>query len=94
MLLRRDPHLRRGALETILDLMIERKTGVEDPDGDPGGRRDPRRADPAQVRHRRISHIYVGVESTQQSTLDLYHKDIKVNESKKAIDLIQPARQW
>jgi anaerobic magnesium-protoporphyrin IX monomethyl ester cyclase len=30
----------------------------------------------------------VGVESTNQSTLNLYHKDLKVSESKKAIDLI------
>jgi anaerobic magnesium-protoporphyrin IX monomethyl ester cyclase len=35
-----------------------------------------------------VSHVYVGVESTSQTTLDLYQKDIKVNESKKAIELI------
>ncbi|MFV2071543.1 MAG: radical SAM protein [Thermoanaerobaculales bacterium] len=35
-----------------------------------------------------ISHIYVGVESTSQSTLDLYKKDIKVEESRRAIELI------
>jgi anaerobic magnesium-protoporphyrin IX monomethyl ester cyclase len=35
-----------------------------------------------------ISHVYVGVESTSQSTLNLYQKDIKVADSKRAIDLI------
>jgi anaerobic magnesium-protoporphyrin IX monomethyl ester cyclase len=35
-----------------------------------------------------ISHVYVGVESTAQSKLNLFQKDIKVAESKRAIDLI------
>lgn len=35
-----------------------------------------------------VSHIYVGVESAEQATLDLYRKDTKVAESKRAIDLI------
>ena len=35
-----------------------------------------------------ISHVYLGVESTRQSTLNLYHKDLKVAESKRAIDLV------
>ena len=74
--------------EAILDLMIERKTGVEilmETRVDDVIRDE--RILPKYVKAG-ISHIYVGVESTSQSTLDLYHKDIKVNESKKAIDLI------
>ncbi|MBI1810758.1 MAG: cobalamin B12-binding domain-containing protein [Nitrospirae bacterium] len=35
-----------------------------------------------------IAHIYAGVESTSQETLDRFKKDIKVEESKLAIDLI------
>jgi anaerobic magnesium-protoporphyrin IX monomethyl ester cyclase len=74
--------------EAILDLMIERRTGVEilmETRVDDVIRDE--RILPKYV-EAGISHIYVGVESTNQSTLDLYHKDIKVNESKKAIDLI------
>jgi anaerobic magnesium-protoporphyrin IX monomethyl ester cyclase len=35
-----------------------------------------------------VSHVYLGVESTSQATLDLYKKDLKVADSKKAIDFI------
>ncbi|MFA4827784.1 MAG: radical SAM protein, partial [Thermodesulfovibrionales bacterium] len=35
-----------------------------------------------------IDHIYVGVEATTQETLDIFKKDIKVEQSKKALDLI------
>ena len=35
-----------------------------------------------------VDHIYVGVESTSQETLDIFHKNIKVEESKKALELI------
>lgn len=35
-----------------------------------------------------IAHIYAGVESTSQETLDRFKKDIKVEESRLAIDLI------
>lgn len=35
-----------------------------------------------------VSHIYVGVESTEQATLDLYKKDTSVAQSKRAIELI------
>jgi anaerobic magnesium-protoporphyrin IX monomethyl ester cyclase len=72
----------------ILDLLVERKTGVEllmETRVD-----DILRDEPIlhQYKDAGISHVYLGVESTSQSTLNLYHKDIKVAESKKAIDLI------
>jgi len=35
-----------------------------------------------------IRHIYVGVEAADQETLDLYKKDTKIAESKRAIELI------
>jgi len=35
-----------------------------------------------------VVHIYVGVEATSQHTLDQFKKGIKIEESKKAIDLI------
>ncbi len=78
----------RARWERILDLMIERGTGMEilmETRVD-----DVIRDEDLLGRYARagVSHIYVGVESTSQSTLDLYNKDIKVNESKKAIDLI------
>ncbi len=82
------PTSSRPRWEKVLDLMIERGTGVEilmetrvddvirDEDILP------------KYANAGVSHVYVGVESTSQSTLDLYQKDIKVNESKKAIELI------
>jgi anaerobic magnesium-protoporphyrin IX monomethyl ester cyclase len=82
------PTVNRGRWEAILDLMIERKVGVEllletrvddiIRDADILSR----------YREAGVSHIYVGVESTDQETLDLYRKDLKVAHSKKAIDLI------
>ncbi|GAM07820.1 anaerobic magnesium-protoporphyrin IX monomethyl ester [oxidative] cyclase [Geobacter sp. OR-1] len=38
-----------------------------------------------------VEHIYVGVEAGRQETLDLFKKDTKVEQSKKAIDLINGA---
>lgn len=35
-----------------------------------------------------VDHIYVGVESTSQATLDIFRKNIKVEESRKALNLI------
>jgi len=35
-----------------------------------------------------VDHIYVGVESVSQGTLDMYNKNIKVDESIKALNLI------
>jgi len=39
-----------------------------------------------------IVHIYVGVEATNQATLDLVKKDISVEQSKQAIDIIHAHR--
>ncbi len=39
----------------------------------------------------RILHIYVGAESASQDTLDRYQKNLKIEESKEAIDLINNA---
>jgi anaerobic magnesium-protoporphyrin IX monomethyl ester cyclase len=82
------PTVNRGRWERILDLMIERGTGVEilmETRVD-----DVLRDEDILPKYVRagISHVYVGVESVSQSTLDLYQKDIKVAESKKAIDII------
>ena len=82
------PTSSRDRWERILDLLIERGTGMEilmETRVD-----DVLRDEDLLPRYAKagVSHIYVGVESTSQSTLDLYQKDIKVNESKKAIDLI------
>ena len=38
-----------------------------------------------------ILHIYVGAESASQATLDRYQKNLKIEESKQAIDLINKA---
>jgi len=74
--------------ERILDLLIERGTGMEilmETRVDDVLRDE---AILAKYAKAGISHVYLGVESTSQSTLDLYQKDIKVAESKKAIDLV------
>ena len=36
-----------------------------------------------------VEHIYIGVESVNQATLDLYKKDAKVEQGKRAIELIR-----
>lgn len=82
------PTSSRQRWERILDLLAERKTGVEIlmetrvddilRDQDILGK----------YRGAGVSHIYVGVESTSQSTLNLYQKDLAVQDSKRAIDLI------
>jgi anaerobic magnesium-protoporphyrin IX monomethyl ester cyclase len=82
------PTSSRPRWERILDLMIERGTGMEilmETRVD-----DILRDEEILSKYTGagVSHVYVGVESTQQSTLDLYLKDIKVSESKRAIDLI------
>ena len=38
-----------------------------------------------------ILHIYVGAESANQDTLDRYHKNLRIEQSKEAIDLINNA---
>lgn len=35
-----------------------------------------------------VVHVYVGVESTDQATLDMYKKDLKTEQSKRALDLL------
>jgi len=72
----------------ILELLVERGTGVELL---METRVDDIVRDEAllpQYAAAGVSHVYVGVEATDQRTLDLYHKDIRTAESKRAIDLI------
>src|SRR5512138_2061737 len=82
------PTSSRERWERILDLLIERGTGVEilmETRVD-----DVIRDEDILPKYARagVSHVYVGVESTSQSTLDLYQKDIQVGQSKRAIELI------
>ncbi|MBI5067473.1 MAG: cobalamin B12-binding domain-containing protein [Deltaproteobacteria bacterium] len=82
------PTSSRQRWERILDLLVERQTGVEIL---METRVDDILRDEAilpKYKAAGVSHIYVGVEATNQSTLNLYNKDIKVAESKRAIDLI------
>lgn len=82
------PTLDRQRWEKILDLLIERSLGVElfmetrvkdiIRDRDILGK----------YKEAGIVHIYAGVESTSQETLERFKKDIRVEESKSAIDLI------
>jgi anaerobic magnesium-protoporphyrin IX monomethyl ester cyclase len=74
--------------ERILDLLIERKVGtkilmetrVDDII------RDEHIMD--KYRLALVDHIYVGVEATTQAALDSFNKNIKVEDSKRALDLI------
>jgi anaerobic magnesium-protoporphyrin IX monomethyl ester cyclase len=74
--------------ERILDLLIERKVGtkilmetrVDDII------RDEHIMD--KYRLAQVDHIYVGVEATSQAALDTFNKNIKVEDSKRALDLI------
>lgn len=82
------PSLDRPRWERILDLLIERGVGttllletrvddiLRDEDILP------------KYRDAGIEHIYVGVESVNQATLDLFKKDLKIEQSKRAIELI------
>ncbi len=82
------PTLNRERWEKILDLLIERKVGVkllmetrvDDIIRDEGIM--------WKYKEALIDHVYVGVEATTQETLDIFKKDIKVEESKKALDLL------
>jgi anaerobic magnesium-protoporphyrin IX monomethyl ester cyclase len=82
------PTLSKKRWERILDLKIERgldtkllfETRVGDILRDEDILHKYREAD--------VDHIYVGVESTAQETLDVFKKDIKVEQSQKAIRLI------
>lgn len=85
------PTFDRARWERILDLMIERQvpvkllmeTRVDDilRDADIMGK----------YRRAGVEHVYVGVEAGSQATLDLFKKDTKVEQSKRAIDLINNA---
>ena len=85
------PTYDRERWETILDLLIERnldlellmETRVDDILRD------------KDIMHKYVKagilHIYVGAESASQATLDRYKKNLKIEESKQAIDLINNA---
>ncbi|MBI4689164.1 MAG: cobalamin B12-binding domain-containing protein [Nitrospirae bacterium] len=83
------PTLDRQRWERILDLKIERgldtklllETRVDDIVRDEDIM--------WKYKEANVDHIYVGVESTSQATLDIFKKNIKVEESKKALDLIK-----
>jgi anaerobic magnesium-protoporphyrin IX monomethyl ester cyclase len=82
------PSLDQIRWRRILDLLVERQVGtsllletrVDDIVRDEALMPLYRRAG--------IEHIYVGVESVNQATLDLYKKDAKVEQGKRAIELI------
>lgn len=88
MLADETPTLDRDRWERILDLLIERKPGVEllmetrVP--------DIIRDEDILEKYKRagVVHIYMGVEATDQQTLDMFKKDFKVAESKRAIDMV------
>ncbi len=88
MLADETPTLDRRRWEKILDLLIERSMGIdlfmETRVKDIIRDRDILR----RYREAGIVHIYAGVESTSQATLERFNKDIKIEESKLAIDLI------
>ena len=74
--------------EKFLDLMIERRVGVKilmETRVD-----DIIRDEPIMDKYRRagVDHLYVGVEATTQAALDTFNKNIKVEDSKRALDLI------
>ncbi|GAB4339623.1 MAG: radical SAM protein [Desulfobulbaceae bacterium] len=85
------PTYDRHRWERILDLLIERRVGVEllmetrvddiIRDGD------------IMEKYRRalVDHIYVGVEAGSQALLEIFNKGTRVEQSKKAIDLINGA---
>ncbi|MDO8282439.1 MAG: radical SAM protein [Thermodesulfovibrionia bacterium] len=88
MLADETPTLSRTRWEKILDLLIERKVGVKlllETRVD-----DIIRDEDIMWKYRDalVDHIYLGVESTSQEALDKFKKNIKVEESKRALDLI------
>ncbi|MCL6471561.1 MAG: B12-binding domain-containing radical SAM protein [Firmicutes bacterium] len=85
------PTLNRARWERILNLIIERNVGVDilmETRAD-----DILRDEAIMDKYRRagISHIYVGVESGSQETLDRWNKNIKAEQSRRAIELINKA---
>ncbi|TAN38685.1 MAG: radical SAM protein [Nitrospirae bacterium] len=82
------PTLDRVRWENILDMLIERKVGTKilmETRVD-----DILRDEDIMEKYQKalIDHIYVGVEATTQEALDIFKKDIKVEQSKRALDLI------
>lgn len=82
------PTLDRARWERILDLLIERDVGTKilmETRVD-----DIIRDEDIMWKYREalIDHVYVGVEATTQKTLDVFKKDIKVEHSKRALDLL------
>ena len=82
------PTLDRSRWERILDLLIERKVGTKilmETRVD-----DILRDEEILWKYKEalIDHIYVGVEATTQATLDAFNKNIKVEDSKRALELI------
>jgi anaerobic magnesium-protoporphyrin IX monomethyl ester cyclase len=82
------PTLHKGRWEKILDLLIERNVGTKilmETRVD-----DILRDEKILWKYHKalIDHIYVGVEATTQETLNIFKKDLKVEQSKKALDLI------
>jgi anaerobic magnesium-protoporphyrin IX monomethyl ester cyclase len=85
------PTFDRGRWERILDLMIQRETGVRlllETRVD-----DILRDEDIMDKYNRagVEHIYVGVEAGTQDTLDIFKKNTQVDQSKKAIDIINNA---
>ncbi len=88
MLADETPTLDRKRWEAILDLLIERRVGTKilmETRVD-----DILRDEDIMEKYKeaKIDHIYVGVESTSQATLDIFNKNIKVEESRRALQLI------
>jgi anaerobic magnesium-protoporphyrin IX monomethyl ester cyclase len=82
------PTLDRNRWERLLDLLIERQVGTKilmETRVD-----DIIRDEDIMDKYRlaNVDHIYVGVEATSQATLDSFNKNIKVEDSKRALDLI------
>ncbi len=82
------PTLDRDRWERILDLLIERDLGLDllmETRVD-----DILRDEDIMERYRAagIDHIYVGVERTDQATLDMFKKNTQVQMGKRALDLI------
>ncbi|MBI5740775.1 MAG: cobalamin B12-binding domain-containing protein [Nitrospirae bacterium] len=82
------PTLDRERWERILDLLIEKSMGIEL--FMETRVKDIVRDQDILWRYRKagIVHIYVGVESTDTETLERYAKDVSIEESRQAIDLI------
>ncbi|MBI5099406.1 MAG: cobalamin B12-binding domain-containing protein [Nitrospirae bacterium] len=88
MLADETPTLSRKRWEKILDLLIERNVGTKlllETRVD-----DIIRDEEIMWKYReaQVDHIYLGVESTSQASLDKFKKNIKVEESKRALNMI------